>query len=141
MAEKLPDTAELVAISKKQLGQEIANLRRVSQRKLAKQVDVPNSNLKYIEDGVNAPSPDLYERLIKALQPTHQQRQKLDSYYAVIRGTPPPDVCKIMVANNGINDAIRMLAGQTLSATQIKAVQELFSSFNKAMEKGATDNG
>lgn len=30
-----------------------------SQRKLAKAIGLPNSNLKYIEDGINAPSPEV----------------------------------------------------------------------------------
>ena len=33
-----------------------------SQRGLAKAIDLPNSNLKYIEDGINAPSPEVYKK-------------------------------------------------------------------------------
>lgn len=141
MAKKLSDNAKLIEKNKKQLGKEIAGLRKGSQRELARQVDVPNSNLKYIEDGLNAPSPELYERLINALQPTKQQRQKLDRYYTAIRGTPPPDVCKIIVANDYMSDAMRILAGQTLSVAQIDSIRELFSSFINTNEKGATKNG
>jgi hypothetical protein len=45
--------------AKSKLGIEIAKSRgKLSQRKLAQAVGLPPSNMKYIEDGVNAPSHD-----------------------------------------------------------------------------------
>ena len=48
----------------------------LSQSQLAKRVGLPRSNMKYIEDGVNAPTADVYDKLIKELKPdlhTHRR--------------------------------------------------------------------
>ena len=46
----------------KVLGQLIRDCRgTLSQSKLAKKVGLPRSNMKYIEDGVNAPTAEVYE--------------------------------------------------------------------------------
>ncbi|MBR8462466.1 helix-turn-helix transcriptional regulator [Campylobacter sp. faydin G-105] len=34
---------------------------RISQRELARRIDFSNSNLKYIEDGINTPSFEVYK--------------------------------------------------------------------------------
>lgn len=50
---------------KEELGQLIKFNRKAkgeSQRGLAKAIDLPNSNLKYIEDGINAPSFEIYKK-------------------------------------------------------------------------------
>ena len=39
----------------------------LSQSQLAKRVGLPRSNMKYIEDGVNAPTAEVYDKLIKEL--------------------------------------------------------------------------
>lgn len=96
-------TAEESAFLKEQkllLGQAIKAIRTddergyVSLRKMEDAVGIPASNIKYIEDGVNAPSPEAYEAIIKELNPTDEERKELDRLYSLIRGTPPPDVCK-----------------------------------------------
>lgn len=54
----------------KELGQIIRDCRgTLSQSQLAKRVGLPRSNMKYIEDGVNAPTAEVYDRLIKELKP------------------------------------------------------------------------
>ena len=54
----------------KELGQLIRDCRgTLSQSKLAKKVGLPRSNMKYIEDGVNAPTAEVYEKLIDTLKP------------------------------------------------------------------------
>ena len=40
----------------------------LSQSQLAKRVGLPRSNMKYIEDGVNAPTAEVYDKLIKELK-------------------------------------------------------------------------
>ena len=56
---------ESIESSKKELGRLIADCRgTMSQRNLASLVGLPPSNMKYIEDGVNAPSPEIYAKII-----------------------------------------------------------------------------
>ena len=125
---------------KQKLGKTIRNLREkkeFSLRELARAVDLPPSNMKYIEDGVNAPSPEKYLSIIRCLLPNYEDRDKLDSLYSIVRGTPPPDVCD----NKGLNDVLRIIDGQTLSINQIEQLKLLVKSFRTDIEKGEKDNG
>lgn len=131
-------TAEETAFEKKQkllLGQAIKAIRTddergyISLRKLEDLVGIPASNLKYIEDGVNAPSPEAYTAIVLHLHPTNEERKELDRLYSSIRKTPPPDVCKVVCANAGLNDALRIIGDQNLSARQIGQIQALLLSF------------
>lgn len=131
-----------VETAKKALAKEIIKCRgNISQRKLAGTVGLPPSNMKYIEDGVNAPSADVYEKLITVLRPKPRQRKKMDHLYGLIRKTPPPDVCKIITNNEDIVDAVRMLSGQVLTANQIESAKILFAAFAEENRKGAIENG
>ena len=143
-------TAEESAFLKEQkllLGQAIKAIRTddergyVSLRKMEDAVGIPASNIKYIEDGVNAPSPEAYEAIIKELNPTDEERKELDRLYSLIRGTPPPDVCKIICANEGLNNALRVLDNQTLTKEQIAEVTALLTSFKIHTTEGAATNG
>ena len=142
--------AEETAFIKQQkllLGQAIKAIRTddergyVSLRKLEDAVGIPASNIKYIEDGVNAPSPEAYEAIIKELNPTDTERKDLDRLYSLIRGTPPPDVCKIICANEGLNNALRVLDNQTLTKEQIAEVTALLTSIKIHTKDGAATNG
>ena len=143
-------TSEESAFLKKQkflLGQAIKAIRTddergyVSLRKMEDAVGIPASNIKYIEDGVNAPSPEVYEAIVRELNPTDGERKELDRLYSLIRGTPPPDVCKIICANDGLNNALRVLDGQTLTDKQIAEVTALLTSFKIHTTEGAAING
>lgn len=129
------------------LGQAIKAIRTddergyVSLRKLEVAVGIPASNIKYIEDGVNAPSPEAYEAIVKELNPTDTERKELDRLYSLIRGTPPPDVCKIICANAELNDSLRVLEDQTLTKEQIAEVTALLTSFKIHTTEGAATNG
>ena len=142
--------AEETAFIKQQkllLGQAIKPIRTddergyVSLRKLEDAVGIPASNVKYIEDGVNAPSPEAYAAIVKELNPTDTERKELDRLYSLIRGTPPPDVCKIICANEGLNNALRVLDNQTLTKEQIAEVTALLTSFKIHTKEGAATNG
>ena len=50
----------------------------ISLRKLEEAVKIPASNLKYIEDGVNAPSPEAYDAIIRHIAPTEEERREMD---------------------------------------------------------------
>ena len=133
-----------IKAAKTKLGKSIKKLReqkRYSQRELARLVDLPPSNMKYIEDGVNAPSPEKYLSIIQSLLPNNKDRDKLDSLYSIVRGTPPPDVCNIICENKGLNDVIRIIDGQTLSINQIEQLKLLVKSFRTDIDKGEKDNG
>ena len=61
--------------AKQKLGKTIRKLREKQEfslrelaRELARAVDLPPSNMKYIEDGVNTPSPDKYISIITKIQ-------------------------------------------------------------------------
>lgn len=129
------------------LGQAIKAIRTddergyVSLRKLEVAVGIPASNIKYIEDGVNAPSPEAYEAIVKELNPTDTERKELDRLYSLIRGTPPPDVCKIICANAELNNSLRVLEDQTLTKEQIAEVTALLTSFKIHTTEGAATNG
>jgi hypothetical protein len=129
------------------LGQAIKAIRTddergyVSLRKMEDAVGIPASNIKYIEDGVNAPSPEVYEAIVRELNPTDVEQKELDRLYSLIRGTPPPDVCKIICANQGLNNALRALDSQTLTDEQIAEVTALLTSFKIHTKEGAATNG
>ena len=80
----------------------------LSQSQLAKRVGLPRSNMKYIEDGVNAPTADVYDKLIKELKPDLQTHHHMDHLYMAIRKVPPPDVCRTITQNKDLVDAMRL---------------------------------
>lgn len=134
---------------KKQLKVELGKLiksnreaKDYSQRGLAKVIDLPNSNLKYIEDGINAPSPEVYKNIILQLNPNDKDRDKMDYLYSQIRGTPPPDICEFMIENDEVFNAIRKNKYK-LTRTQTGQLNKLLESFAEEnlvyMEE--TDNG
>ena len=103
----------------------------LSQSQLAKRVGLPRSNMKYIEDGVNAPTAEVYDKLIKELKPDLQARQRMDRLYMAIRKVPPPDICRTITQNKDLVDAMRKLEGCNLTSDQIKIVTDLFASFQE----------
>ena len=120
---------------KKQLKVELGKLiksnreaKDYSQRGLAKVIDLPNSNLKYIEDGINAPSPEVYKNIILQLNPNDKDRDKMDYLYSQIRGTPPPDICEFMIENDEVFTAIRKNKYK-LTRTQTGQLNKLLESF------------
>ena len=99
----------------------------LSQSQLAKRVGLPRSNMKYIEDGVNAPTAEVYDKLIKELKPDLQTRQRMDRLYMAIRKVP-------ITQNKDLVDAMRKLEGCNLTPSQIESVAALFASFQENRE-------
>ncbi len=127
--------------AKTKLGVEIAKNRgELSQRKLAQAVGLPPSNMKYIEDGVNSPSHDVYAKIIEELKPPPKQRAVMDKLYATIRKTPPPDVCETINSNLELFDVFRLINSKKLTKEQITRVKELFQTFADE-NKGENENG
>lgn len=118
---------------KEELGQLIKFNRKAkgeSQRGLAKAIDLPNSNLKYIEDGINAPSPEVYKNIILMLKPSDKDRDKMDYLYSQIRGTPPPDICEFLIENDEVFGSIRKNKCK-LTRTQTEKLNTLLEAFAK----------
>ncbi len=115
------------------LGEEITKCRgsNMSQRSLAKEIGLPPSNMKYIEDGVNVPTAEVYKKIIKTLNPSYEQRKKMDELYMAIRKVPPPDICEVITTNNELIDVFRLLSGKKLSNDQLEQTEGLLKSFTE----------
>lgn len=128
--------------NKEKLGSLLAKCRGgTSLRKIAEQIGLPHSNLKYIEDGVHAPTAEIYGKLISVLKPPAKERGKMDELYMAIRETPPPDVCNTILQNKSLITALRSLDGITLTADQSNEIQKLILSIAEANRKGEAENG
>lgn len=99
-----------------------------SQRELAREIKLAISNLKYIEDGINAPSPDVYKKIVLRLNPNDKDREKMDHLYSQIRGTSPPDICEFMIENDEVFNTIRKIKCK-LTRTQTGQLNRLLESF------------
>lgn len=114
---------------KQQLGAMLALSRgKRSLREIARAIEIPASNLSYIEKGINAPSPKVYEKIILELAPSTKKRQEMDALYSSIRELPPPDVCEILVANNELNDSLRLIGNRHIPNDMIVQINKLFAS-------------
>lgn len=97
-----------------------------SQRKFAKKIGLSNSNLKYIEDGINAPSPEIYKSIILFLNPDNEILRRMDDLYSKIRKTPPPDICEIVINNPNLYEVLRMVGVNTIiSDNKVKKLTEV----------------
>lgn len=124
----------VVKEAKKELGTKITECRKelavpLSMRKFAEAIEIPPSNIKYIEDGINAPSHDVYARIIKVLKPPPDIHAKMDKLYTIIRKSPPPDVCDTINNNQDLFDVIRIFSDQILTTEQISKAKILFETF------------
>lgn len=117
----------------KELGKLIVKCRenKLSQSKLAEKVGLPRSNMKYIEDGINAPTAQVYEKLVEVLSPDKKTQIKMDNLYMTIRKVPPPGICKTIIGNEKLVDALRLLDNCNLTDEQTTALAGLIESFSK----------
>lgn len=117
---------------KKSLGVLIHNLRvekNISLRKFAITIGLPPSNVTYIENGNNAPTAEIYAKVIGLLQPSTKDRRKMDDLYSKIRNSPPPDVCAVLLKNSKLSEKLKLLDGVELSQAQLINIEKLFISF------------
>ena len=125
--------------NKKDMKEELGKLIKLNrekkgetQRGLAKTIDLPNSNLKYIEDGINAPSPKVYKNIILFLKPSDEDRGRIYYLYSQIRGTPPPDICEIIMKNPNLYGVLRTVGIETkISDNQVEKFAEIISIENR----------
>ena len=131
-----PEAAN-VEKAKKNLGELIAQCRsnNMSQRQLAAAVGLPPSNMKYIEDGINCPTAEVYAKLISALNPLPHQRAELDQAYMCIRNTPPPDVCNRVKNDPQLMNVIRSMDDALLTESQAQQIMALLNSFKSETEQ------
>ena len=143
----LPKETVQIKAAKIELGKLIHDLhdspegKTLSLRKAAKAVGISAPNLTQIENGVYTPGPEIYDAIIDFFKPDEDYRRKMDDQYSIIRGTPPPDICKILCANADLNTPLRILTNQTLTEEQIAEVTALLNSFQIKTTEGATTNG
>ena len=120
--------------TKQSLGNMISRLRQshnLSLRQFAKLINLPPSNVTYLEKGVNAPSPEVYARIVNVLSPNVQEHQEMDMYYCKIRNIPPPDVCEILLNIPELREKLRILNNVQLSSNQLESIGTLFSTFKQ----------
>lgn len=117
---------------KKALGKLISDLRinkNMSLRQFAEKIHLPPSNLSYIERGINAPSAEIYEQIIKELAPSETEHKKMDTLYSRIRSVPPPDVCNVLLKIPELGEKIKILNNVLLTSNQLEHIEALFVTF------------
>ena len=126
--------------AKKRLGNLITKCRErdMSLRQLAVKVGLSPSNMKYIEDGINCPTANIYSSLISVLKPSPKQHKEMDQAYMIIRNTPPPDVCELIIKNQELIPFLRTMARGQPTKEQI---DKLLASFANETIKGETNDG
>ena len=139
MPKKLTDRKQKV--QKKKLGELLVKCRgEISLRKVADQIGLPPSNLKYIEDGVNAPTGEVFGKLIAVLNPDAKTRSKMDKLYMAIREVPPQDVCNVIIMNQELVSVFRLLNGVVLNPVQIQELQKQILRIVKENKNGVADH-
>lgn len=122
-----------------QLGELIAECRgKCGLRKIALPSGIQASQLQYIEQGILAPTAEVYPKLLKELKPNDAQRNEMDQLYMTIRKTPPPDVCELLINNPNLIAVLRAMEDAKLSKKEMNSV---LSSIAQMKIKGDTDNG
>ena len=130
MAKSKDSDTKKIKNQKIKLGKLIKDCRgEKTMRSVAVAVGLSPSNLKYIEDGVNAPSPEIYIKLMHELEPKGKVKKDIEHAYMLIRQAPPPDVYQIIKTNECLNDSLRILEGHTLTIQQLKELNALLDSF------------
>lgn len=129
----LVDQTKIIKIQLGELIRKIRTSNNMSQRELARKINLSNSNLKYIEDGVNAPTPEVYRRLVEIISPSDEELKLLDKLYSDVRGAPPLEVCNFLIKNSDLYSVIRN-NNFKLSKDQIAKISSIISKEDKIKE-------
>lgn len=114
------------------LGKLISKLRnekRLSLRKFAEKIGLSPSNMTYIEKGINAPTAEVYERILKELKPKKEEQNEMDRLFCMVRNVPTPEVCQVILNNYELGERIKSIGDTVLTAEQLNLVEKLFKSF------------
>lgn len=114
------------------LGKLISKLRReknLSLRKLADAIGLSPSNMTYIEKGTNIPTAEVYEKIIKELNPKKEDKNEMDKLFCKVRKIPTPEVCQVILNNYELGERIKAIGDAILTTEQLNLVEELIKSF------------
>ncbi|MGP1361437.1 MAG: hypothetical protein ACTTK5_03295 [Candidatus Fimenecus sp.] len=125
-----------------ELGQIIKSNREAkgdSQRGLAKAIDLPNSNLKYIEDGINVPSFEIYKKIMIELNPNSRGVNAVQTLSRLNRIYPGYDKKTFVIDFKNEYDEIQKvfepyytetILGETITPSAIREVEKQLSQYN-----------
>lgn len=126
---------------KLRLGELIKECRgTMSQRKLAAQVGLVPSHMKSIEDGVHAPTPEVYDKLITTLKPGAVMRSEMDALYMALRRLPPPDICEWIINNPCMLRVMRRVVPEKLTFKQYDMIDIVFQAVEAEQASHRTNN-
>ena len=120
------------SVEKCALGKLISKLRsekNLSLRKFADAVGLSPSNMTYIEKGINIPTADVYEKIIKELKPKTEDKIEMDKLFCKVRKIPTPEVCQVILNNYELGERIKSIGDTILTTEQLTLVEEIFKSF------------
>jgi len=118
---------------KNALGKLISKLRnekKISLRKFAEAIGLSPSNISYIEKGTNIPTAEVYEKILKVLNPKVEDKNEMDKLFCKVRKIPTPEVCKVILNNYELGEMIKSIGNAVLTSEQLKLVDKLFRSFS-----------
>ena len=98
-------------------------------RKFAENIGLSPSNMTYIEKGINAPTAEVYERILKELKPEEKEKTEMDRLFCIVRKVPTPEVCQIILNNYELGERIKSIGDTVLTTEQLNMVEKLFKSF------------
>ncbi len=121
------------SVEKRKLGKLISSIRGekgLSLRKFANAVGLSPSNMSYIEKGISIPTAEVYMNILRELNPTAEEKTKMDKIFCRVRKIPTPEVCQVLLNNYELGERITKIGTSTLTTEQLKLVSELFDSFS-----------
>lgn len=120
----------------KKLGMLIKECRgELSLRKVAMPCGIPASQLMSIENGVMAPTAEVYSKLLALLKPGNKKKE-MDSLFMTIRQIPPPDICARVMRDENLMNVIREMDDAPLTEVQSVKLIALLSEFRREHKKG-----
>ena len=77
-------------------------------------------------------SHEIYKKIMIELNPNSKDRERMDYLYSGIRGTPPPDICEIVMNNPSLYGVLRAIDIESkISNEHVKRFAEIISAGNK----------
>ncbi len=102
----------------------------LSLRKVAIPCGIPASQLMSIENGVMAPTAEVYSKLLSLLDPG-DMKNEMDALFMTIRKSPPPDVCDLIISNQNLIPVLRAMGTAKLTEKQMTSLLALIAQGNK----------